>query len=59
MSFKSEVDTEAERLITQGVSPMEALKQAVRIVSERKMAAVDQSEGDGGETTRVQHNIHK
>ena len=59
MSFKSEVDTEAERLIKQGVPPMEALKQAVRTVSEKKMAAVDQSEGEGGETKGVQHHIHK
>lgn len=53
MSFKSEVDDEAKILIERGVSPMEALKQAVQIVSERKMAEVDQSEGDSGETTRV------
>ena len=48
MSFKSEVDAEAEKLIKQGASPMEALKQAVQIVSEREMAEVDQSEGEGG-----------
>jgi hypothetical protein len=48
MSFKSKVDAEAEKLIKQGASPMEALKQAVQIVSEREMAEVDQSEGEGG-----------
>ncbi len=46
MSFKSKVDAEAEKLIKQGASPMEALKQAVQIVLEREMAEVDQSDGE-------------
>ena len=52
MSFKSEVDAEAEKLIKEGASPMEALKQAIQIVSERKMAEVDQSDEVGGEIRR-------
>ena len=44
MSFKTEVDAEAEKLIKQGVSPMEALKQAVQIVSERLSAEMEKSE---------------
>ena len=49
MSFKSEVDAEAEKLIREGTAPMEALKQAIQIVSERKMAEVDQSDEAAGE----------
>lgn len=48
MSFKTEVDAEAEKLIKQGVSPMEALKQAVQIVSERLSAEMEQSDGESG-----------
>jgi len=47
MSFKNEVDAEAERLIRQGVSPMDALKQAVQIVTERLTAQINQNEGEG------------
>ncbi len=47
MSFKSEVDAEAEKLIKQGVSSMEALKQAIQIVAERLSAAMDPSEEEG------------
>ncbi len=46
MSFKSEVDAEAAKLIEQGVPPLEALKQAVQIVSKKHSAAIAQSEGD-------------
>ena len=52
MSFKTEVDAEAERLINQGVFPMDALKQAVQIVSERLTAAINQSEGEDREGAR-------
>ena len=47
MSFKSEVDAEAEKLIKQGVSPLDALKQAIRIVTEKKISEIDQSAGPG------------
>ena len=48
MSFKTEVDAEAEKLIKQGVPPMEALKQAVQVVSKRMNSEVDQTEGEIG-----------
>lgn len=48
MSFKTDVDAEAEKLIKQGVPPMEALKQAVQIVSERLSSELEQSEGESG-----------
>ena len=48
MSFKTEVDAEAEKLIKQGVSPMDALKQAVQIVSERLSAEMEQAEEENG-----------
>jgi hypothetical protein len=48
MSFKTEVDAEAEKLIKQGVSPMDALKQAIQNVSERMNAEMEQSEGENG-----------
>ncbi len=48
MSFKSEVDAEAEKLIKQGISPMEALKQAIQHVSEKKMSEIEQAEAESG-----------
>jgi len=48
MSFKTEVDAEAEKMIKQGVPPMEALKQAVQVVSERMSSEMEQSEGESG-----------
>jgi hypothetical protein len=48
MSFKTEVDAEAEKLIKQGVSPMDALKQAVQIVSERLSVEMEQAEDESG-----------
>lgn len=44
MSFKSEIDAESKKLIKRGVSPLEALKQAVQVVSERKMSEIAQSD---------------
>ncbi len=46
MSFKSEVDAEAEKLIKQGVSPMEALKHAIQIIAERLSSAIEQTDGE-------------
>jgi len=48
MSFKTEVDAEAKKLIEQGVPPMEALKQAVQVVSERMSGEMEESEGENG-----------
>ena len=48
MSFKTEVDAEAKKLIEQGISPMEALKRAVQIVSERMSGEMEESEGENG-----------
>ncbi len=47
MSFKTEVDEEAKKLIEQGVSPMEALKQAVQNVTERLSGEMEE-EGEHG-----------
>ena len=44
MSFKSDVDAETERLIGQGIEPMDALKQAVRVISERMNAEINRTE---------------
>jgi hypothetical protein len=44
MSFKSEVDAEAAKLIEQGVPPYEALKQAVQIVSNRESSSIYQTD---------------
>jgi len=48
MSFKTEVDAEAKKLIEQGVSPMEALKQAVQIVTEKLSGEMEELEGKNG-----------
>jgi len=44
MSFKSEVDDEAEKLIKQGVPPMEALKHAIQTVAERLSFEIEQTD---------------
>jgi hypothetical protein len=44
MSFKSEVDAEAEKLIKQGVPPMEALKHAIQTVAERLSSEMEQTD---------------
>jgi hypothetical protein len=44
MSFKSDVDAETERLIGQGIAPMDALKQAVRAISERMSSEINRTE---------------
>lgn len=41
MSFKEEVDAEAKKMIEKGIPPMEALKQAVQIVTERLSAEME------------------
>jgi hypothetical protein len=48
MSLKTEVDIEAKKLIEQGVPPMEALKQAVQIVTEKLSSEMEESEGESG-----------
>ena len=48
MSFKTEVDAEAKKMIEKGVSPMEALKQAVQIVTERLSAEMEPPEDQNG-----------
>ena len=48
MSLKTEVDVEAKKLIKQGVPPMEALKQAVQIVTEKLSSEMEESEGENG-----------
>jgi len=48
MSLKTEVDAEAKKLIKQGVPPMEALKQAVQIVTEKLSSEMEESEGESG-----------
>jgi hypothetical protein len=48
MSLKTEVDAEAKKLIEQGVPPMEALKQAVQIVTEKLSSEMEESEGESG-----------
>ena len=44
MNFKSEVDAEAEKLIKQGVPPMEALKHAVQTVAERSSFEIEKTD---------------
>ncbi len=46
MSFKSDIDAEAKQLIAQGVSSMEALKQAVRIVTKKLSAEMEEIESE-------------
>ena len=48
MSFKTEVDAEAKKMIEKGVPPMEALKQAVQIVTERLSAEMEPPEDHTG-----------
>lgn len=45
MSFRSDVDAETQRLIGQGIAPMDALKQAVRIISEKMNSEINRTEG--------------
>ncbi len=47
MNFRSEVDTEAEKLIKEGTSPTEALKRAVLTIARRRIDAIAQTEKNG------------
>ena len=56
MSFKTEVDAEAKKMIEKGVSPMEALKQAVQIVTQRLSAEMEPPEDQNGNMIKLTKN---